>query len=225
MARSVVLSGTVRCERCRFSPRWCICAGWQAVTCPLQVDVLIHHREFNRPTSTGRLINRVMPASRGHLFRRETPPDRATIISPDREAWILHPRGEPLPTGAMPERLQVVLLDGSWREASRMSVEVSAWGRLVRLPEAGPGRYQLRNHEHEGKYSTIESLLMLLAALGLTQAEAQLRLQFELHVYAGLRTRGAKAKAAEFLTSSPIRAAFPDLLASMHERRPRQGAR
>jgi hypothetical protein len=62
---------------------------------------------------------------------------------------------------------------------------------------------------------------MLLAALGLKQAEAQLRLQFELHVYAGLRTRGAKVKAEEFLASSPIREAFPELLAQMHQRRPR----
>lgn len=221
MARSVIWAGTLRCERCKFSPRWCICAGHQAISCPLQVDVLIHHRELNRPTSTGRLINRVMPASRQHIFRREMPPARATIISPDRTLWILHPRGEPLPADAAPENLQVLLLDGSWREASRMSTDVATWGRLVRLPDSGPGRFQLRTHEHEGKYSTVESLLMLLAALGLTQAEAQLRLQFELHVYAGLRTRGAKVKAEEFLEASPIRAAFPELLAQMHQRRPR----
>ena len=221
MARSVVLAGTPRCERCQFPPRWCICAGYQAITCPLQVDVLIHHREFNRPTSTGRLINRVMPASRSHLFRRETPPDRAAIAVPGRTLWILHPRGEPLPTGADPAGLQVLLLDGSWREAARMSQEVASWGRLVRLPDTGPGRYQLRTHADEGKYSTVESLLLLLAALGLTETEAQLRLQFELHVYAGLRTRGTKEKAAVFLATSPIREAFPELLARMHERRPR----
>lgn len=188
--------------------------------CPLQVDVLIHHREFNRPTSTGRLINRVIPASRGHLFRREAPPARAAVAVSGRELWILHPRGEPLPAGVRPDELQVLLLDGSWREAARMSIEVAPWGRLVRLPDTGPGRYQLRTHEHEGKYSTIESLLMLLAALGLTETEARLRLQFELHVYAGLRTRGAKAKAEEFLAGSPIREAFPELLARMHQRRP-----
>ncbi|AOS43147.1 DTW domain protein [Lacunisphaera limnophila] len=219
MARSVVLAGAPRCARCQFVPRWCICAGERAVVCPLQVEVLIHHREYHRPTSTGRLINRVMPASRGHLFRRETPPDPATFRLPGRELWILHPRGEPLPAGAAPEGLQVLLLDGSWREAARMSTEVAAWGRLVRLPEDGPGRYQLRTHEHDGRYSTVESLLMLLAALGLSEAEAQLRLQFELHVYAGLRTRGAKGKAEEFLASSPIRAAFPALLEEMHRRR------
>ncbi|HEX2860373.1 MAG TPA: DTW domain-containing protein, partial [Lacunisphaera sp.] len=219
MARSVVLAGTPRCGHCQFSPRWCICAGGQALVCPLQIDVLIHHREFNRPTSTGRLINRVIPASRGHLFRRENPPDPATIRAPGRELWILHPRGEPLPEGANPDKLQVLLLDGSWREAGRMSQEVSSWGRLVRLPEAGPGRYHLRTHEHQGKYSTVESLLMLLESLGLGEAARQLRLQFELHVYAGLRTRGAKEKAEAFLASSPIRDAFPELLAQMHVRR------
>jgi len=185
------------------------------------VDVLIHHREFNRPTSTGRLINRVIPASRHHIFRRETRPLRESIVSSDRALWILHPRGEPLPDRETPSGLQVLLLNGSWREAARMSLTVAPWGRLVRLPESGPGRYQLRTQVHEGKYSTIESLLILLATLGLTKEEVQLRLQFELHVYAGLRTRGAKVKAAEFLATSPIREAFPELLERMHQRRPR----
>ncbi len=219
MARSVVLAGTRRCERCQFAPRWCVCAGWRAVACPFEIDVLIHHREFNRPTSTGRLINRVVPASRAHVFRREKPPARSDVLVPGRETWILHPRGEPLPTDADPASLQVLLLDGSWREAGRMSQEVGSWGRLIRLPEAGPGRYHLRTHEHGGRYSTVEALLMLLGALELKEAEAQLRLQFELHVYAGLRTRGAKEKAAEFLATSPLREAFPELLDEMHRRR------
>jgi len=115
----------------------------------------------------------------------------------------------------------VLLLDGSWREAARMTQAVGAWGRLVRLPESGPGRYHLRTHVHDGKYSTIESLMMVLAALRLDDTAAQLRLQFELHVYAGLRTRGAKVKADEFLAASPLREAFPELLEQMHQRRPR----
>ena len=176
MARSVVLAGTPRCDRCQFPPRGCICAGLHAVVCPLQVDVLIHHREFNRPTSTGRLINRVIPASRHHIFRRETPLTRESIALPDRTLWILHPRGEPLPVGMPPDKLQVLLLDGSWREAARMSLTVAPWGRLIRLPESGPSRNQLREQQHDGKYSTIESLLFLLTALGLAKEELQLRL-------------------------------------------------
>jgi len=219
MSRSVVLEGTPRCDRCSFPPRWCICAAYQPVEVPLQIDVLIHSREFWRPTSTGRLINRVIPSSRGHKFYCETPPTRESIAEPGRPLWILHPRGDLLPPGAPPPDVQVLLLDGSWKEASRMLQAVEGWGQRISLPMTGPSRYRLRGQQGEGMYSTIEALLFLLATLGLTQAEAQLRLQFELHVYAGLRARGAKAAALEYLARSPVREAFPELISQLDERR------
>ena len=222
MARSVVLETTPRCEKCRCPPRWCICAGWQPVTSPLQVDVLIHKREYWRPTSTGRLINRVVAGSRGHIFWQEKPPARESVVRPGRELWILHPRGEELPAGADPAHVQVLLLDGSWSEAGSMLEVVGPWGRRVSLPLTGPSRYWLRDAPGAGKYATAEALLGLFAAIGFGEAEAQLRLQFELHVYAGLRTRGAKAQAEKFLSTSPLRAAMPELLARLGERRPQR---
>ena len=84
---------------------------------------------------------------------------------------------------------------------------VGQWGRRISLPMSGPSRYWLRNAPGAGKYATVEALIFLYAALGLTAAEAALRLQFELHVYAGLRTRGAKALADELLATSPLRTA------------------
>ena len=220
MARSVILQSTPRCESCRFTPRWCICAGLRTIASPLQVDVLIHRREFWRPTSTGRLINRLMPASRGHVFEREAPPRREAIVHPDRELWILHPRGGTMPAGTVPSGVQVLLLDGSWREAAAMLPVVETWGRKISLPMTGPSRYWLRSQQEGLKYSTIEALMFLLEAMGLPAEAAQLRLQFELHVYAGLRTRGAKALAEKFLATSPVRAAFPELLEQLDRRRP-----
>lgn len=222
MARSVVLETTPRCEKCRCTPRWCICAGWQPVASPLQVDVLIHKREYWRPTSTGRLINRVVTGSRGHVFWQEKPPARESVVLPGRELWILHPRGEPVPAGADPAAVQVLLLDGSWSEAGSMLEVVGPWGRRVSLPPAGASRYWLRNAPGAGKLATAEALLGLFAAFGLAAAEAQLRLQFELHVYAGLRTRGAKALAEKLLATSPLRAAMPELLAQLDARRPQR---
>ena len=223
-------AGAPRCERCRYAQRWCICAGERTIECPLAIDVLIHHREFWRPSSTGRLINRVIPASRGHVFRHDLPLNEAAIRRPGRELWILHPLGEPL--GACPELVeravargappQVLLLDGSWREAARMMNGVKSWGRLVSLPMTGPSRYLLRDQQGAGNYSTAEALLFLFAALGLHAEHAALRLQFDLHVYAGLRARGEKTAAENFLADSPARDAFPELLAELNRRRPRE---
>jgi len=222
MPRRVVQGGALRCERCRFTPRWCICAGERTITCPLAIDVLIHQREFWRPTSTGRLIARVIPAARHHIYRPDRPLDGPAIRLPDRELWILHPSGAPLPATASPPSLQILLLDGAWREATRMMHEVEGWGRLVSLPMTGPSRYRLRQQHDGGNCSTVEALLFLLEALSLPDEHTALRLQFELHVYAGLRTRGDKAAAEEFLADSPLREAMPELLAELNRRRPRE---
>jgi DTW domain-containing protein YfiP len=182
------------------------------VDCPVKVDVLMHHMEAWRPSSTGHLISRVIPTANLHLYRRERPLDPAAILAPGRTLWILHPLGEPLPAAEAPADLQVLLLDGTWRQAGEMMRAVEPWGRKVALPMTGESRYWLRTQAGAGKFCTIEALLFLLAALGLEKEHAQLRLQFELHVYAGLCARGAKAKAADYLAGSPVRAAMPALL-------------
>jgi len=221
MARSVVLKKSPRCLRCQLPPRWCICAGLRTVDCPVKVDVLMHHMENWRPSSTGHLIQRVIPTANVHLYRRERPLERAAIVQPGKTLWILHPLGEPPPATELPADLQVLLLDGTWRQAGDMMRAVEPWGRRVCLPMTGASRYWLRTQAGEGKFCTVEALIFLLAALGLEQAHAQLRLQFELHVYAGLCSRGAKARAAEYLAESPVRAAFPELLDNLARQRTR----
>ena len=163
-----------------------------------------------------------MPAARRHLWRRERHVSREELQIPGRELWILHPHGEPVPTGVAPGRVQAVLLDGSWREASTMARETVGWGRLVNLPMTGESRYWLRAQADEARFSTVEALLFFLQSLGLAQAHDELRLQLELHVYANLRARGQRELAHLFLRDSPAREAFPELLAELHLPRPNE---
>jgi len=206
--------------------RWCICAGERSVSCGVAVDVLIHQREAWRPTSTGRLIHRVVAGTRLHVFRPEEPTVESAVRRPERALWVLHPRGAALdearaelePAGPGP---QVVLLDGSWREAATMIRAAERWGRLVNLPMTGPSRYRLRGQLEAGHYSTVEALLFLLAALGESAAHAGLERQFELHVYAGLRARGDKAGAEAFLATTRLAEEMPEMLAELNRRRAR----
>lgn len=200
--------------------RWCICPAGREVRCPLAIDVLMHARERFRPTSTGPLISRVIPEARVHVWHRERPEIPASLPRPGRHGWVLHPHGQPPPAGVAPEEVQVVLLDGVWSEATRMAQAMAGWGRLVSLPMAGASRFWLRSQQDGGRFSTVEALLFLLRWFGLESAHEELRRQFELHVYASLRVRGRTELAAEFLRGSPIREAFPDLLAGLHAPRP-----
>lgn len=220
--RSIVRQTLRRCLRCQMATRWCVCPVHADIALPLAVDVLTHHRERFRPSSTGTLINRVIPGSRHILYRRERRLTAADVRAPGRELWILHPHGEPLPaTLPDPSGVQVLLLDGSWRETSAMAQEVTAWGRLVSLPMAGVSRYWLRAQADAARFSTVEALLFLLQRFGLGQAHEALRSQFELHVYASLRARGQKALSHEFLADSPIRTTFHEFIAQLDVRRPR----
>jgi tRNA-uridine aminocarboxypropyltransferase len=155
------------------------------------------------------------------VWRRERRLDPGEVRATGRELWILHPHGDPMPVGARAQSVQLLLLDGSWREASAMSREIESWGRTVSLPMTGESRYWLRAQQDGGRFSSIEALLFLLKEFGLAQPYRELQLQFELHVYAGLRARGSKAAAIEFLKDSPVVDAFPDLLAQLDVRRAR----
>ena len=221
MSRSVVLGKSLRCERCLLSPRWCICEAFAALELPIGVNVLVHQRESYRPTSTSRIIQRVVPATRVRVYQHDVPLRRAAFLRDDQALWILHPQGEPIHAEPLPPHLEVLLLDGSWREAARMMHEVRSWGRLVNLPMTGPSRYWLRGQQSEGTYSTIEALLFLLQSLGLHAEYDHLRQHFELQVYAGLRSRGDKASAERYLVDSPVAQVFAELIAKLSVRRPR----
>lgn len=224
MARSVVHNPTLRCARCQHIPRWCVCEGLRSVACPVGVDVLMHSREFHRPSSTGHLLQRVVAGARTHVWRHDVSLVREQIVRPDKELWVLHPLGEPMPADVTPANLQVLLLDGSWSEAASMKKAVEGWGRRVSLPMTGKSRYWLRAQQGADQFSTAEALLFLLGALGLKQEHDALQVQLELHVYAGLRTRGHALLASEFLATSPLRAAMPEVIARMHPQSPEEKA-
>jgi DTW domain-containing protein len=180
----------------------------------------MHTRELLRPSSTGHLLGRIVAGARLHEWLPESPPRREDVVQPGRELWILHPQGDAPPADLDPFSLQVLLLDASWVQATDMAHAVAPWGRRVRLPMRGESRYWLRRQAGEGKFSTAESLLFLLESLGLAEAAADLRAQFELHVWGTLLSRGKKARAAEYLADSPVGAAFPAVVEALTGRSP-----
>lgn len=175
----------------------------------------MHYCEVHRPSSTGHLIKRLLPESRLMIGGGGRPLDRAALVRPDRELWLLHPQGQLPPADAKPESVQVLLIDGSWKQASDLLRSIKGWGRSVRLPMSGTSRFQLRTQQGDNQFSTVEALLFLLAGFGLDTAHTTLRRQFELHVFAGLLARGKQADARRFLADSPAREAFPELIARL----------
>lgn len=177
---------------------------------PFGVEVLMHFKEAYRPSSTGHLIGRLVPGARIREYRPDVPFALPAEVT-DAPLWVLHPAGDPVPATA-PDGLRVMLIDGSWKQAAGMMQAVKPQARCIRLPMTGESRYRLRTQQEGGRFSTIEALMFLCAALGAPDAERALRLRFELHVYAGLLSRGRVAEAADYLRASPAAAEWPELI-------------
>lgn len=218
--RSVVRKPCTRCNSCLLPPRWCVCAAQRELQVPLALAVLSHQRELGKPSSTGNLIKRLLPAAVQHRWDPGAPLAQAQVVDTERELWILHPQGEDMPVDANASTTQILLLDGAWHEASAMVRQTKNWGRLVKLSMQGESRFWLRSQQGEAQFSTIEALIFLLRAFGLQDAGTELQHQLELHVYAGLRARGRIDVAEQYLAGSPIRTAMADYLQQYQARRP-----
>jgi DTW domain-containing protein YfiP len=197
----------------------------------LSVHLLIHRHELRKPSSTGNLIARAVTGATCHVYQRLSRHFPASglpagALETDRELWVLHPSGEPLPAVAPAADdsrhggIQILLLDGTWRQAGEMLRTVEGQGRRVRLPDAvgAPGRYWLRDQPAAGHLSTAEALVGVLRAVGDPAAALQLQLHFELHVYATLLARGKREMAERYLGHSPLLTAGRDAFDRLHAR-------
>jgi len=217
--RSVVHAGGPRCPACLLPPRYCICGLLEPVETPVAIRVLIHAQERHKPSSSGALVGRAVPAAVLHTFSRVArhlpplglPPGS---IPPDRELLVLHPGGEPLAPRDLAVPSCLLLLDGTWRQAGEMLRGVEALGRRVRLPDAAPrtSRFWLRRQHAPGFLSTAETLAVALDLVGDPTAARRLELHFELHVLAMLLARGRRESAERYLGESPLRESLPGLL-------------
>lgn len=231
MARSVVLAGAARCSGCSLPPRWCVCDALPPVETRLAVHVLIHRHELGKPSSTGKVVARAVRGAVCHTYQRVSryfPASGVTAdaFDPARELWILHPAGEPMPATPTAgdtfgsEGLQILLLDGTWRQATDMLRSVEGLGRCVRLPEGvvEPSRYWLRDQSEPAHLCTAEALMHVFHAVDDPEAARQLRLHFELHVYATLLGRGKREMAERYLGHSPLLSEARDVLDQLHAR-------
>jgi DTW domain-containing protein YfiP len=206
-----------------------VCEALPLVETRLAVHVLIHHHELCKPSSTGKVVTRAVRGAACHTYQRVSrhfPPSGlpADACDPARELWILHPTGEPLPTATADasygEGIQILLLDGTWRQAGDMLRSVEGLGRCVRLPDAAavPSRFWLRDQPEPSHVATAEALGQVLQAIGDSDAARQLRLHFELHVYATLLARGKREMAERYLGLSPLLTEARDVLDRLHAR-------
>lgn len=165
-----------RCEKCLIPEKKCICAQRPTIESNSAFCLVMYKNEYYKPTNTGKLIADVIPDNHAFKWDRVAPdpvlldllnnPKYAPILVfpqqyAEAERCIDSPKDlEAIQQGKTP---LFVMLDGTWREASKMFKSPS----FAKLPVLGiqpekASTYQLREAAHEHQLCTAEVAIEVL---------------------------------------------------------------
>lgn len=171
----------------------CLCAELPRLRLPSRLCLVMHRDETRKTTNTGRLAALCLQGTEivlhGRRGERAEAPDRAL------PSLLLFPCPEAVPLGpehAADGPVRLVVPDGTWRQAAKMSRRIPWFGELPRvsLPEGDRTRYRLRTESRSGGLSTIEAIARAFGILEGPGVQAQLERVSRMMVERTLFSRG-----------------------------------
>jgi DTW domain-containing protein YfiP len=166
----------LHCARCLRPQRACICAWVTPTATRAEVLILQHPLEVNQAKGSARLLHLSLPKSRLITGEAFEPADLAQTLDggdDDRVNVLLYPADNdapaepatPLPTE--PDRIRLVVLDGTWRKSRKMLHLNPTLARLPRLALSAPppSQYLIRKAHRPGQLSTLEATCLALQEL------------------------------------------------------------
>ncbi len=161
-----------RCRGCFLLPTHCICAQIPRLECSPTLWIVRHVREHRKTTNTARLAKRCLVNC--HLLTYGDKDLALDLRVLPQQAHLLFPEaldhsGKPDPAGPPVHDLSLgppttpcenlVILDGTWSQARRMSHRIAQVAHLPRLSfsQVAP-RARLRRPPREGTMATLEAI-------------------------------------------------------------------
>lgn len=181
-----------RCPQCMLATFACMCP-WQLVSkSNVRFTIIIHRNELFKTTNTGRLIAELFPHSTGaYLWSRTEPDSELLSLINDKQTHIalLFPESNKATNDSTQAKLyepsnhikhrtklstkkpvNILLLDGTWKQAARMA-NLSPW--LQHLPRLQiettpslPASSYIRKAQHDHQVSSAQAAAMVLRQLG-----------------------------------------------------------
>lgn len=149
------------CERCRQHRRICVCDVCRPVNNKTPITIIQHPSEEGHSKGTVRVLRQTLTNLSVEVAEC-LPPD--TLPHTGAALLFPGPGSQPLPTRSTAEIRHWVVLDGTWRKASRLFHLNPELARLPGYHFANPpaGRYRIRRKTADGHLSTAEAVAHLL---------------------------------------------------------------
>jgi tRNA-uridine aminocarboxypropyltransferase len=187
-----------RCPRCRLHTHLCLCSAIPRHDLVTRLILVMHRREWQKPTATGPLALALLANSELRIQgNREDPLDFRDLDTPERRTLLLYP-GEGAPVlsrdflSGDPRPVNLVVADGSWRQASRMGKRLPGLEHadMVRLPEGPATAWGVRKENHPEGLATFEAIARALGIIESVEVQESMEALFTLMVARTLQTRG-----------------------------------
>lgn len=173
----------------------CLCAEIPRIETATRFLIIRHSKESWRTSNTARIAALALPAARvlDHGGLEDGRIDRSELA--EGGSWLLFP-GSRTDLSSLPRPRQLVVLDGSWRQARRILQRMPGVSELPRLslPSAVEDRPRLRRPPIAEGMSTLEAIAGAVSMLeGSENAEALFRLN-EVFVERARRVKGRRSE-------------------------------
>ncbi|RKH18249.1 DTW domain-containing protein [Corallococcus praedator] len=154
-----------RCPRCNLAIHLCLCAEIPQVETRTRFLLLQHVLETAKRSNTGRVAALALANAKLLIVGGMTEALDTSLLS-EPGTWLLFPDGPVAPPDA-PAPKQLVVLDGNWSQARRMTQRLPALRALPRLvlPPPEPGMLRLREPSHPAGMSTLDAIARAVALL------------------------------------------------------------
>jgi tRNA-uridine aminocarboxypropyltransferase len=185
------------CPTCYMNRAFCICDAIPTLALRTRVCLVIHVNEVKRSSNTGRLALRALINSemrvRGET--RETL-DLSYLLNPSYRTFLFYPSEDAVELkseliGADPRPVQLIVPDGSWRQAGKMLYrhpELNGVPR-VKLGAATPRYYMRAQHRPEGM-ATLQAIAHGLGIIEGDHVEAELMKLYDAKIERTLMAKG-----------------------------------
>lgn len=207
-----------RCSNCWMRREACVCEEIPRLELATRIVLVMHGHESFSTTNTGRLAAKAVAGSEVRLWGElGHTMDTGNWTRDGGDAIVLFPSEsavdlEPQVIARWKRPLSLIVLDGTWRQATKMARRVPGLAALphVKVPDRGPSGYYLRRAPQPHCLGTLEAVARALGALEGPEVEAKLQHLFDEMVLRTLKTRSPDSVKARLLEDLEHRAA-PEL--------------
>jgi len=153
------------CSQCGKARKACICESIIALDSQVELIILQHPTEEQRPMGTARILSLSLENCRlfvGEDFRNHSELN-GLLAQPDVEHFVLYPNDVSrcvTKVSIRPyKKARVILLDGTWKKAFKMWQVNTQLHPLpcLHLPENLKGNYRIRKAPSDNALSTVEA--------------------------------------------------------------------